>query len=114
MQNTQELFTLKKKNTHTQNTKQNIAHHSLGNLAHKYKPHLGNCFAYVLLHITHCTQKKRRNYTCATKHKIQDQTLVTTDFGGHMSLIHHYFSMFGSTPHPASHALFQPKTRLKP
>jgi hypothetical protein len=58
--------------------------------------------------------KKLKNYTHATKHKIQDQTLVTSDFGGHMSLICYYFGMFGSIPHPASHPLFQPKTRLKP
>jgi hypothetical protein len=52
-------------------------------------------------------KKKNKNYMYATKHKIQDQTLVTTDFGGHMSLIRYYFSMFGSISHPASHALFQ-------
>jgi hypothetical protein len=60
-------------------------------------------------HIAPKNKKNKKNYMRATKHKIQDQTLVTTWVWFVIILV-----MFGSIPHPASHALFQPKTRLKP
>jgi hypothetical protein len=113
MQNTQELFTLKKKK------KKNTKHKTKILLTIHLEILLTNTnltFEIVLL-MFFCTSHvapKKKNYTYVTKHKIQDQTLVTTNFGGHMSLIRYCFSMFGSIPHPASHALFQPKTRLKP
>jgi len=103
-----------KKNTHTHKTQNEI----LLTIHLEILLTNTNLTLEILLLMFFCTShvapKKTQNYTFVTKHKMQDQTLVTTNFGGHMSLIRYCFSMFGSIPHPASHALFQPKTRLKP